>query len=452
MSSARRIAVIGGGLAGLTAAYELAAAGANVVVLEATDRVGGKLRAEDVGGVSIDVGAESILARRPEALELMDRVGLPYEPARTTTASIWSYGELRTMPKTVLGIPGDAAELIDSGIVREVTPAIVAVDDERDVSVAEFVSARLGQDVVDRLVEPLLGGVYAGHADRLSLRSAAPQIAALGSDLLSAAANAIAAAPKSEAPVFVAPTGGVHRLPEALASQGTFEIRLNKTVRAFERTESGWQLIVGPAHELETVDADLVIVATPGSATARLLSDAAPEAAFALADLDYASVAIISFVFDGGPGLGTDRSGFLVPPVEGTTIKAATCSTNKWNWTRDAADGRVVIRTSVGRAGETLLLHHDDATVAEMALADLRAIAGSDLDDPIATHVQRWGGALPQYEVGHAELVATVERAVAEVPGLEVCGAAYHGMGIPAVIASAQAAARRLLDEQSTED
>lgn len=451
MTSASRVAVIGGGLAGLTAAYELAEAGADVVVLETTDRVGGKLRSEAVGGVTIDVGAESILARRPEAVALMDRLNLAYEPARTTSASIWSYGELRTMPKTVLGVPGDVAALLESGIVHNVTPEVVPVDEDRDVSVAEFVSARLGQEVVDRLVEPLLGGVYAGHANRLSLRSAAPQIAALGADLVSAAATAVAA-PAQLGPVFVAPTGGVHRLPEALAERGNFTIDYNSTVRAIERSDDSWRLIVGPAHQLHTVDADLLVVATPGSATARLLSDVAPEAAFALADLDYASVAIVSFVLDGGTALGDDRSGFLVPPVEGTTIKAATCATNKWQWTRDAANGRVVIRTSVGRAGETLLLHHDDATVAEMALADLRSIAGSDLGDVVASHVQRWGGALPQYEVGHADLVATVERAVATVPGLEVCGAAYHGMGIPAVIASAQAAARRLLDGRTMED
>lgn len=443
-----RIAVVGGGIAGLTAALELSEAGAEVIVLESSDRVGGKLRRGSVGGVDVDLGAESILARRPEATALMDRIGLAYEPARTTTASIWSHGELRPMPRTVMGVPGDLDALMKTGIVTSVAPALVPLDQD-DQSIGRFVTERLGRDVVDRLVEPLLGGVYAGHADRLSLRAAGPQIAALGDDLQAGAAAALAL-PSSDGPVFVAPTGGVNRLPDAIVSAGGFDVRLETTVRALERRGDGWSVTTGPTNALQTIEADAVVLAAPAPAASRLLADVASDAAFALAGVDYASVAIVTFVFDGGDGLGPDRSGFLVPPVEGTTIKAATCSTAKWDWTRDAAAGRTVIRTSVGRAGEAMLLHHDDATVAQTALADLRALAGVDLGEPVDSHVQRWGGALPQYEVGHLDLVATIERDVAGVPGLEVCGAAYRGLGIPAVIASAQGAAQRTMEAEST--
>jgi len=443
-----RIAVVGGGIAGLTAALELSEAGAEVIVLESSDRVGGKLRRGSVGGVDVDLGAESILARRPEATALMDRIGLAYEPARTTTASIWSHGELRPMPRTVMGVPGDLDALMKTGIVTSVAPALVPLDQD-DQSIGRFVTERLGRDVVDRLVEPLLGGVYAGHADRLSLRAAGPQIAALGDDLQAGAAAALAL-PSSDGPVFVAPTGGVNRLPDAIVSAGGFDVRLETTVRALERRGDGWSVTTGPINALQTIEADAVVLAAPAPAASRLLADVASDAAFALAGVDYASVAIVTFVFDGGDGLGPDRSGFLVPPVEGTTIKAATCSTAKWDWTRDAAADRTVIRTSVGRAGETMLLHHDDATVAQTALADLRALAGVDLGEPVDSHVQRWGGALPQYEVGHLDLVATIERDVAGVPGLEVCGAAYRGLGIPAVIASAQGAAQRTMEAEST--
>ena len=443
-----RIAVVGGGIAGLTAALELSEAGAEVIVLESSDRVGGKLRRGSVGGVDVDLGAESILARRPEATALMDRIGLAYEPARTTTASIWSHGELRPMPRTVMGVPGDLDALMKTGIVTSVAPALVPLDQD-DQSIGRFVTERLGRDVVDRLVEPLLGGVYAGHADRLSLRAAGPQIAALGDDLQAGAAAALAL-PSSDGPVFVAPTGGVNRLPDAIVSAGGFDVRLETTVRALERRGDGWSVTTGPINALQTIEADAVVLAAPAPAASRLLADVASDAAFALAGVDYASVAIVTFVFDGGDGLGPDRSGFLVPPVEGTTIKAATCSTAKWDWTRDAAADRTVIRTSVGRAGEAMLLHHDDATVAQTALADLRALAGVDLGEPVDSHVQRWGGALPQYEVGHLDLVATIERDVAGVPGLEVCGAAYRGLGIPAVIASAQGAAQRTMEAEST--
>ncbi|HWV27544.1 MAG TPA: protoporphyrinogen oxidase [Aeromicrobium sp.] len=444
----RRVAVVGGGVGGLTAAYELASAGAEVVLVESTDRVGGKLRGGVVGGVQVDLGAESVLARRPEAIGLMDRIGLPYEPARPTSAAIWSHGALRPMPRTVMGVPGEVDALLETGVVSSVERVDVPVGAE-DQSIGDFVAARLGREVVDRLVEPLFGGVYAGHTDRLSLRAAGPQIAALGSDLVAGAAAALAR-PAADGPVFVAPTGGVHRLPEALAATGGFQIRTDATVRVVERANGGWRLTLGPTTHLESLDVDGVVVATPAPATARLLAEVAPGAAYALAALDYASVAIVTFVLDDA-SWDDGLSGFLVPPVEGTTIKAATCSTAKWAWTRDAAAGRTVIRTSVGRAGETTLLHHDDATIIETALADLTAIVG-DLGTVVDAHVQRWGGALPQYDVGHLDLVATVERDIATVPGLEVCGAAYHGVGIPAVIASAQAAARRLLDAGTMED
>ncbi len=312
---------------------------------------------------------------------------------------------------------------------------------EGDVSVGEFVGRRLGLDVVDRLVEPLLGGVYAGHASELSLHATAPQIAALGPDLLAGAKLARSSAMAS-GPVFAGLVGGVGRLVSAVADG--LQVRLDSTVRQISRTADGWQLSVGPTTDVEVIDADAVVVAAPAPAAARLLAEVAPDAAFALAGVDYASVAIVTYVFEStGEPLAFSGSGFLVPPVDGTFIKAATVSSNKWAWVRDS--GHLVIRASVGRAGEATLLQSDDADIAARALADLRTAFGG-LPDPLDSHVQRWGGGLPQYAVGHLDRVETIDRDIANVPGLEVCGAAYRGIGIPAVIASGQAAANRLLD------
>ncbi|MCW2788391.1 MAG: hemG [Aeromicrobium sp.] len=436
-----RVAVVGGGMAGLAAAHELATAGVEVVVLEGSDRLGGKLRLGEVGGLTLDLGAESILARRPEGLDLIHAVGLDdrvVHPA-TITASIWTHGALRAMPPTVMGIPADPAALAASGIADMPDPRILPAPDE-DISVAEFVTARLGRDVLDRLVEPLLGGVYAGHTDQLSLWATTPQIAALGDDLLTAAAEHRAAA-TATGPVFAGLVGGVGQLPAAVAATPGIDVRLDATVRAVGRTPEGWRLSVGPTTDVEVVDVDAVIIAAPAPAAARLLAEEAPDAAFALAAIDYASMAIVTFVLD--DAVVPEGSGFLVPPVDGTFIKAATVSSSKWGWIGES--GRTVIRTSVGRAGETTLLQHDDADLAARALADLRAAFGS-LPDPADRVVQRWGGGLPQYDVGHLDRVETVERSVAGVPGLEVCGAAYRGVGIPAVIGSGRAAARRLLD------
>ncbi len=299
---------------------------------------------------------------------------------------------------------------------------------------------RLGRDVLDRLVEPLLGGVYAGHTDSLSLRATTPQIAALGPDLLAGATTARAAA-NATGPVFAGLVGGVGQLPAAVAATRGIDVRLESTVRAITRTSDGWRLSVGPTTDVEHLDVDAVVVAAPAPAAARLIAEDAPDAAFALAAIEYASMAIVTYVFDEPPAF--DGSGFLVPPVDRTFIKAATVSSNKWQWVADT--GRTVIRASVGRAGEATLLQHDDGDIAERALADLRTAFGG-LPEPLDQVVQRWGGGLPQYDVGHLDRVGIVERSIATVPGLEVCGAAYNGVGIPAVIASGRAAARRILD------
>lgn len=436
-------------MAGLSAAYELAAGGAEVIVIEGADRVGGKLRLGSIAGLTVDLGAESMLARRPEALELVREIGLADRIVHpnSISASIWTRGQLRPMPPTVQGVPADVEALRASGIVEgEIEQNLLPMPTE-DVSVAEHVSQRLGREVVDRLIEPLLGGVYAGHADRLSLHATSPQIAALGPDLLGGAVQAKAAATAS-GPVFFGLAGGVGQLPEAVVAAGGFEVRLDTTVRAITQTTTGWRLTMGPTTAVEVLEVDAVVMAAPAPAASRLLADAAPAAAFALAGVDYASMAIVTFVLDGANDPG--GSGFLVPPVDGTFIKAATYSSNKWGWSADQAAGLTIARASVGRAGETTLLHHDDASLIEAARADLERATGG-VGRVVDAVVHRWGGALPQYDVGHLDLVDTVERSLAEVSGLEVCGAAYRGVGIPAVIGSGRAAARRLLDAGTLE-
>ena len=444
-----RVAVVGAGIAGLTAAWELSRRGHDVVVLDGADRIGGKLHTGDVGGVQLDLGAESVLARRPEAVGLIEAVGLSdrVENPVTTSAGVWTRGAVRPLPPTVLGVPADLDALAASGIVDGVRTQAVPVP-AHDLSVGEFVTQRAGREVLQRLVEPLLGGVYAGHADAISLRAAAPQLLALGDDPVAAAVAARAAASDTPvAPVFAGIVGGVGTLPQVLAERSGAEVRTGSTVRIVERSGDGWRLMAGPVGAVEEVLVDAVVVATPAPATARLLAEVAPDAAFALAGIDYASVALVTVVLEEQVELA--GSGFLVPPVDGRFVKAATFSSNKWAWV--GASGRTVLRASVGRAGESVALQTGDADLVERVVADLAEALGP-LPRPADTHVQRWGGALPQYEVGHLERVATVRSSVAGVRGLEVCGAAYDGVGIAAVVAGAQAAVARLLDDTGESD
>ncbi len=289
-------------------------------------------------------------------------------------------------------------------------------------------------------MEPLLGGVYAGQARRLSARATVPQLVSL------AAAGPLLGAelPTSDQPVFAGLPGGMGRLTATLAEQ--VAVRTGVTVRELTRTDAGFAVVTGPTTTPDRIDADAVVLATPAAPTARLLTEVVPSAAAELAGIEYASVVVVTLAFrtDDVRGLD-DSSGFLVPPVDGRAIKASTFSFAKWGWVREAgaAQGLVHLRTSLGRHGEVATLQRTDEELVAASLSDLAAAAGIS-EAPVATHVQRWGGGLPQYAVGHLDRVARIRAAVDRVPGLVLCGAAYDGVGIPAVIASARAAVAKL--------
>jgi oxygen-dependent protoporphyrinogen oxidase len=470
------VAVIGGGVAGLTAAFHLVRDAGDgpppyVTVYEGAPRAGGKLRVSEVAGVPVDEGAESMLARRPEGVALAGDAGLGdalVTPAKVP-AALLSYGELRPFPaRQVQGVPADVDALAASGVLSPSGLARVRQDPELpptplhgDVSVAAYVSARLGNEVVDRLVEPLLGGVYAGRADRLSLAATLPGVyrAAQENPSLLAAARTLlpppAAAPAGGA-VFATVDGGMGRLPEelaaALAASGSAEVRTGAMVRELARTPGGWRLTVGPACHPAYATADAVIVAVPARPASRLLSGAAPAAAARLARIEYASMAIITLAFPAAAFPERPAgSGYLVPAVETDgsgerrAVKAVTFVTTKWPHLAARADDLVIVRCSVGRHGDEHVLQRDDAELTALAareIADVCGVRGA----PVATRVTRWGGGLPQYEVGHLDLVAAIRADVAAVPGLAVCGAAYDGVGVPACAATARAAADLVRD------
>ncbi|XRQ13563.1 protoporphyrinogen oxidase [Actinomadura welshii] len=461
-------AVVGGGIAGLTAARTLALAGVRVTVLEGSPRIGGKLRVSEIAGLPVDEGAESMLARRPEGLDLvrdLGRSGDLVEPG-TTSAGIYSRGALRTMPSgQVMGVPSDLRALVASQVLSPAGLARVPLDlllpetpRGSDVSVAAYIGARLGREAVDRLVEPLLGGVYAGLVERLSFDATMPAVAAAARShrsLLHAAHGVRDAAPKNPGPVFATLPGGLGALPHLVADDlaaagGT--IRTGAMVRELRRRPDGWRLTVGPTRDPEHVDADAVLVAVPAAPASRLLKEDVPAAARELSGIEYASMAIVTLAYRATAFRRLPKgSGYLVPAVEsapengGRGVKAVTFSSVKWPHLRDRDPGVVAVRCSIGRFGEEHVLQRTDAELTATAMAELAATCGVT-ELPVETRVTRWGGGLPQYNVGHADRVARVRSAVAAAPGLAVAGAAYEGLGVPACIATARAAATRILD------
>ncbi|MFI9237982.1 protoporphyrinogen oxidase [Streptomyces sp. NPDC053079] len=458
--SSRHVVVIGGGISGLAAAHRLLEGGARVTLLEASDRLGGKLRTGEIAGMPVDLGAESMLARRPEAVELARAVGLGdrLQPPATATAGIWSRGGLRPMPKGhMMGVPGDLAPLAASGVLSDEGVARVARDAELprtevgdDVAIGEYVAGRMGREVVDRLVEPLLGGVYAGDPYRISMRAAVPQlfeIARTHRSLIDGVREAqarAAARPAAGGPVFMGIGGGIGTLPLAVADAvraAGGAVRTGAEVTALARGADGWSVLLGG----ETLTADAVVVAVPAGHTARLLAPHARSAAAELAAVEYASMALVTMAFRRSDVEGLPAgSGFLVPPVDGRKIKASTFSSNKWGWNADADPDLFVLRTSIGRFGDEGDLEREDGELVAMSLKDLGEGVGIGAT-PVETRVTRWYRGLPQYPVGHLDRVARVREHVSRLTGLRVCGAAYDGVGIPACVSSGRRAADELL-------
>ncbi len=431
--------VVGGGIAGLTAAY-LLGADHDVVLLEASPVLGGKLRGADVAGVRVDVGAEAMLARRPEGVDLARELGLPVVHPATTASRVWSRGALRPLPRSILGVPTDLDGLAASGVLSEdglarvrQEPGLPTTPLDRDLSVGALVSARLGDEVVDRLVEPLLGGVYAGRSWALSARAATPQIVAMATrgSLLEQAA----ALPQVDGPVFAGIDGGVHRLAEALAASGRFEPRTGATVRA-----------AGPPRRRLPVDRRRDPRPRARGRRRRRPRDAAgtvgPAAGRAGARRGERARGDRDGV-DGDRHPGVPRRRRPLGPGRVRLPRAARRGAGE----RLGGQGVDVLLRQVGLGpgpwrrppgpahlarprGEEATLQVGDEVLVARSLADLADLAGLHAR-PVESHVQRWGGALPQYAVGHLDRIARVRAAVAEVPGLAVCGAAYDGVGHP---------------------
>jgi len=482
------VVIVGGGIAGLAAAFFLRDEAVRVTLLDGSPRLGGKLSVSEIAGVPVDEGAEALLVTRPEGTGLIAEAGLAGDRVAPgpTSSAIWTRGALRPLPRRqFMGVPSDLAELARSGVLTEAGLARASRDLELpptardgDVPVAGYVAARFGPEVVDRLVDPLLGGVYAGRSAELSFDATMPALAAASRryrSLAEAAGSLLpppapgtpaggqpaapAAGTRAGGSVFTTLAGGLGLLPAFLAKASGAEIRTSAMARELSARPGprpgprpGWRLTVGSAAAAEQVEADAVILAVPARPAGRLLGGVpgAAAAVTAFAEISYASMAIVTLAYPRsafpGPGLAAlGLSGYLVPAVDGRAVKAVTFSTVKWpQLAVPRAEPLEIVRCSVGRIGEEALLQRDDGELAALAAAELAEATGVR-GTAVASRVTRWGGGLPQYTVGHLDRVARIRAAVAAQPGLAVCGAAYDGVGIPACVATGRAAASQVL-------
>ena len=462
----RRVAIVGGGISGLSAALGMvdtdtdagvdADVHTDVVVFDAAGRVGGRIDTSPFAGVAhVDEGADAFLARVPEAVALARRVGLGDDlvSPEPVGAAVWHDG-LHPIPDgLLLGVPGRLGPLATTGLLSwkgkaraALEPFLPRTSTDSD-SIGEYIRARFGDEVHERLVDSLVGSIYATDTDRFSLAEV-PQLAALAQDnrsLLLAARrqrSAQGTATAATSPIFAAPRRGMSGLTAATADAvraGGGTVLTGATVASCARTADGrWRLTTGTPVDDDVFDA--VIFATPARVTGDLLADAAPDASTLLAQAETADVIMVTLhvAADQWPEGLRAMSGYLVPKPAQRWVTAASFGSQKWAHWRPPAGGEI-LRVSLGRDGMEVLQLNDDE-VLDAVLSDLALHLGVAFD-PLEVRITRWPGAFAQYRPHHAQWVDAVERNLP--PGLFVTGAGFRGIGIPACVRSGLATAGR---------
>ncbi len=449
------VAIVGGGIAGLAAAHRLhtLAPELGVTLLEREAHPGGKIVSERAGGFVIEGGPDCFLSRKRPGIALCEELGIAHRlqgriPAFHKTFVLRD-GTLHRLPEGLSGmVPADLGALAQSGLISPAGQARLAAEPEvppatsgADESLAHFMRRRLGDEVFDHLVEPLLAGIYAGDAARLSIASTFPHLQALerehGSLLRGLAAQNAKSQSSERYPPFVAFPNGMAELVEALVA------RLERTTLWMGATVASlrWE---GDSYHLQLADgralqARAVILATPAFVTAHLLAPWAPALAEAHRAIPYASTATVTLGYEqSSVPVALDGYGYLIPRAAGREVLACTWVSSKW--AGRAPDEHVLLRLFLGRFGGRDLLAESDEGLLALArdeLASTLAIRG----EPRLARVHRWPHAMPQYTLGHQERLQAIERALPAHPGLWLAGAAYRGVGIPDCIGSGEQAA-----------
>lgn len=448
-TAAKRVAVIGGGITGLSAAYQLTKDGHSVALFESSDSFGGKIAESSIDGLNFPTGPDAFLARRPEVIALAEELGLDtalISPA-ASAARIYRNGRLHPLPPNVLGIPATA----DVGATGLISPegaqraSATIADDlsavDRDESVGSLVRRQMGDEVLEFLVDPLLGGINAGDSDRLSIVSGVPQIDALRKRdpiLLHAAQQALqdaalAVQHTGPRPVFRSIEGGLSRLIDRLVhtlNEADHCELLSDRRASIEQLDDGWR--VG-GHEF-----DQIISTIPAFAAAELLDQISPAASKQLRTIDYSSVALTVLTLPPN-ALAVDKaiSGVLIPRSLGFDVTAVSFASHKWPSL--SVGGQHMLRVSTGRRTNDGWSHLNDEELVTQIEHDLSEIFSTEVSATNAT-VTRWMQSLPQYDVGHADVITGLDAALETLPGLHLTGAWRNGLGLPACVGAGRRA------------
>jgi oxygen-dependent protoporphyrinogen oxidase len=443
------VVVIGGGIAGLAAAYELQRRGVRVLLVEAKDRLGGVIRTDRFDGWVVDGGPDALLTQKRAAIALCGELGLTDRLVSTLTprtAYVMRDGRLHPIPEgSFLGFPVRARALAASplfsfgGKLRMACEVVIPrSDDGEDESIASFVRRRFGQEAVDYLAEPLLAGIHAGDVERLSIRALFPRLvdAEQQSGSIIRAFRALRMRPSTQG-AFVSLPGGIGELVDALVDAIPPESFMTGA-RITDLRHAGTFMLETPRGSVGT---RVVILAVPAYAAGGILRGVHTGLAGLCEEVPYASTATVAF------GYGRDQishpmrgSGFVVPRVERNPLLAATWVTSKWP--RRAPEDHILLRAFLGGGRDPHRLDQGDEQLIELArdaLAEAMGISGP----PVFSRLYRWTRQSPQYEVGHLRRVAAIDEHLARFPGLFVTGSGFRSIGIPDCIADGRATAER---------
>ena len=482
-----RIAIVGGGIAGLSAAYELEkarAAGAAVeyTLFEARERLGGSLSSEVVNGAVLERGPDSFLSEKPAAAELCRELGLGAEltPSNDAARKTWIVVKNRLIP-----LPDGLMFLVPTKLIPTALTRLFSLPTKlrmalellhpprpsgHDESVATLVERHFGAEVVDRLADPLLSGIFGGDAAQLSARAVLPRLVEMESQygsltrgMLAAhrqmRARAKAAAQKNgptqagarpaPRPIFTTLRDGMQQLVDALAARlEPAWVRLATPVSGLEKVEGGWRVTANGTAEFY----DAVIMASPAWAAGELLGPVDAALGEELSAIPYSSSITVNLVYDEVKlGRLPDGFGFLVPAVEGRVLLACTFVHRKF--LGRTPPGKAVLRAFLGGMKNEALLNGSDDALAATVRRELQEILGGVVRgigiEPEHAQVSRWPRAMAQYAVSHQERIARIAARVAALPGLRLAGNAYDGIGIPDCIRLGRRAAKELLTTSS---
>jgi oxygen-dependent protoporphyrinogen oxidase len=442
-----RVAVVGGGVSGLATAHRLLRGdpALEVTVLESGPTVGGRLAAATVGDLELESGPDSFVARKPWAVELCRELGLELLEPGARDAFAWTDRGLVPLPTSALGIPTDVDEiarwpgLSRAGRVRALSDLVRRARPPRaDESIGSLVRRRMGDEVADALTGPLLGGLFAGDVDRLSVEASFPELArwerAFGSLIRGARASLVVA--RDAGPMFLRPEGGVSRLPhELLETVGPARMRTGAMVVAIERDGAGFDVWT----DTDRLAADAVVLATPAFVASELIAVIAPRVAEVLGGIAYASTGVALLVYpEGTADALPEATGFVVP--RGRAPMTA-CTFLSRKWPEPAFGTRAVVRCFVGAVGFEDVLDAPDEDIVQAVCRHLAAVLPLP-DRAAAWAVVRWPRSMPQFELGHLERVREIDASLP--PGIVVAGNAYLGVGVADAVRSAGDAAERV--------